>query len=418
MLKIFVSCICLGNMNFNPPNPMKIKHLILAAIACVICSCVNCELKRLDATLDEVTAQTMLMVQEARKQGMSPRTVNKDGSIHWIDTVGSDWTEGFFPGTLWYLYEYTGDTNFKKQAEFFQNLFHNQRHVANNHDLGFIFNTSYGNAYRLTQNEEFKQTVIDAADALITRFDPRVGLIKSWNANKGWQAKRGWEYPVIIDNMMNLELLFEASELTGDDKYKKVAMSHADMTLKNHYRKDFSSYHLVDYDSVTGDVRSKQTAQGYAHESVWARGQAWGLYGCLICYRYTQEVHYLATAEKIANFIMGDVRIPSDKVPYWDYDASKTPNEPRDASAAACTASAIMELVKYADNPEPYFVYGKDLLKSLSSERYRAEVGTNNYFVLKHSVGSVPHNAEINVPLNYADYYYIEALLRLRDLLD
>jgi hypothetical protein len=211
---------------------------------------------------------------------------------------------------------------------------------------------------------------------------------------------------------MNLELLFELTKITGNDTYKNVAIEHANTTLKNHFRKDDSSYHLVDYDQETGDVRSKETAQGYSNESSWARGQAWGLYGYTVCYRYTKDLRYLEQAEKIAKYIIENPNTPSDGIPYWDYNAENIPNEPRDVSAAAVTVSALIELENYSKNS--YSSFTDKILTTLAGYEYTSKIDENNHFILKHSVGSIPHNAEIDVPLIYADYYYLEALIRLK----
>ncbi|MCT4589151.1 MAG: glycoside hydrolase family 88 protein [Carboxylicivirga sp.] len=363
--------------------------------------------------LDYAVEQTTLLLDQSYKADKIPRTIDADGHLHWTRN-GFDWTEGFFPGTCWYLYAYTKDEKWQKAAEHFQSKFESHRLMPFYHDLGFVFNCSYGNGYRITGNEHYKQVLIEAGNTLMTRFKPEIGCIKSWDVNRGWQSKRGWEYPVIIDNMMNLELLFELSNMTGDNKYKAVAIAHANTTMKNHFREDMSSYHVIDYDSITGEVRNRHTAQGYAHESEWARGQAWGIYGYTTCYRYTRDPKYLEQAEKIADYIINHPVLPGDKIPYWDYDAAKIPNEPRDASAAAITASALVELDGYSD--KDYLSEAKLIIKNLTSDNYRAKIGTNHNFILMHSVGSIPHNNEIDVPLNYADYYYVEALLRLKDL--
>ncbi|MCG8310777.1 MAG: glycoside hydrolase family 88 protein [Cytophagales bacterium] len=357
------------------------------------------------------SGQIDLQLQVAIEKQRIPRTQHEDGSIQFTHNGNFDWTEGFFPGTCWYLYSFTGDEKYRNAAETLQDLIKDHRFLTTNHDLGFVFNCSYGAGYRITKNEDFKQILLDAANSLIQRYNPTVGCILSWNVDRGWQSSRGWLFPVIIDNMMNLELLFEASEITGDPIYRDIAISHANTTLKNHFRDDFSSYHVIDYNPQTGAVRSKQTAQGYAHESAWARGQAWGLYGYTICYRYTKDPAYLEAAEKIANFILSNPNMPEDLVPYWDYNSPKIPNDFRDVSAAAITASALIELVEYSERD--YLKSAKAILRSLSSATYKADQGTNNHFILKHSVGSIPHGAEIDVPLVYADYYYVESLIRL-----
>ncbi len=340
-----------------------------------------------------------------------PRTI-KNGKVSYI-TYLLDWTTGFFPGSLWYMYDYSKDNKWKQQAERFTNAIEDAKFNTAHHDVGFVIQTSFGNGYRLTKNEHYKDVMIQAARSLSTRFDPRVGCILSWDADKGWQGQRGWQYPVIIDNMMNLELLFNATKFTDDSSFYKIAVSHADVTMKNHYRPDYSCYHVVDYDSITGVARNHHTAQGYAHESSWARGQAWGLYGYVMCYRETGDKRYLEHAEKIANWWLNQKNMPEDHVPYWDFDAPKIPGEPRDASAAAIAASAFIELASFkTTHSNDYMDVAVKTLTSLSSPAYLAAPGENGYFILKHCVGSIPHNQEIDVPLNYADYYFLEAIMR------
>jgi rhamnogalacturonyl hydrolase YesR len=395
IILIFFSGFLLVSCNFNNLNNIIDDELI-------------------EKQIEHSEKQFLSLLKDAETKNRIPRTVSTNGEIHWANKT-FDWTEGFFPGSCWYLYEFSGDKFWKEAAEKFQSKFESHKNNTNNHDLGFVFNSSYGNGYRLTGNNAFKQVLITAGNSLITRFDPNVGCIKSWDTDSGWQAKRGWKYPVIIDNMMNLELLFELSKITGDDKYKKVAIEHANTTLKNHFRKDNSSYHVVDYDPQTGLVRGKQTAQGFSDDSSWSRGQAWGLYGYTVCYRYTKDSRYLKQAEKIAKYIIENPNIPSDGIPYWDYNAPNKPNAYRDVSAAAITLSALLELQTYST--KDFTSFSNKIFYSLTNDQYNAEIGYNNGFLLKHSVGSIPHGAEIDVPLNYADYYFLEALLRYkRDL--
>lgn len=394
-----------------------LKLSLLLVIPIIIASCMatskQSEAPQIEAQIEFANKQLSLLLKVAEEENNIPRTLDAEGNMHWIHE-NFDWTEGFYPGTNWYLYELTKDEKWKIAAEQFQAIFESHKNYTTNHDLGFVFNCSYGNGYRLTGNEKFKNVLITAGNSLITRFDPKVGCIKSWDVEKGWQSTRGWKFPVIIDNMMNLELLFELSKLTGDSKYEQVAISHADTTLKNHFRKDNSSYHVIDYDPETGDVRNRHTAQGYAHESSWARGQAWGIYGYTVCYRYTKNPIYLKQAEKIADFIINYPGTPEDGIPYWDYNAPNIPNEPRDVSAAAVTVSALIELQAYSK--ESYLPAINKIMNSLASPEYTAKLGENKNFLLKHSVGSIPHNNEIDVPLNYADYYYLEALGRYKKL--
>lgn len=344
---------------------------------------------------------------------VNPRTVLPDGSTWYVDV--DDWCSGFFPGSLWYLGELTDDSDWNKRAAAYTETLDTVQYLTWHHDVGFMIGSSYLNGYRLAGHEQYVPVVVNAARSLATRFRPGAGVIQSWNVDKGWQSERGWACPVIIDNMMNLEILFEATRFTGDSTYYNVAVSHANTTLANHFRADNSCYHVVDYDPETGDVRKRQTAQGYADESSWARGQAWALYGYTMCYRYTGDKRYLDHAVKVCDMIFSDPSMPDDLVPYWDYDAPGIPDEPRDASAAACTASALYELSTYLPDGG-YKDLADKVMTSLASPAYRAAIGTNGHFLLMHSVGSIPHGHEIDVPINYADYYFLEALLRKRRL--
>ena len=318
-----------------------------------------------------------------------------------------NWTSGFFPGSLWYTYELTGDEKLKAQAIKYTNLLNPIRHYKDNHDIGFMMNCSYGNALRLSPNDTIQAVLVETADNLCERFDPQIGCIRSWNFGH-------WNYPVIIDNMMNLDLLFNASKLTGSNKYYDVAVKHAKTTMKHHFRPDFTCYHVVSYNN-DGTVESKGTHQGKHHESSWSRGQAWAVYGYTACYRETQDTDFLKHAIHIANMIMERVKT-DDNIPYWDYNAPALKDTPRDASAGAVTASAFLELSTFAPDGQKYYKYAENLLKNLSGKEYLAEKSTNQGFILMHSVGSLPHGSEIDTPINYADYYYLEALKRYLDM--
>lgn len=332
-----------------------------------------------------------------------PRSINADGSL---DLVPSrDWTSGFYPGSLWYMYDYTKDLNWADSAAAWTAGLESVKLNTDTHDLGFVLYSSFGNGLRLTDNAAYAPILLQGAKTLIKRFDPEIGSIRSWDF-------KPWQYPVIIDNMMNLELLFWATKFSGDSTFYDIAVKHADTTLKNHFRADNSSYHVVDYDTLTSKVLAKKTHQGAADESAWARGQAWGLYGFTVMYRETGYQKYLDQAIKIAEFYLNHPRMPEDLIPYWDFDAPNIPNEPRDASAAAVTASALLELSKYAPAENEYFQAAEKMLTSLSSPAYLAKPGTNNNFILMHSTGHMPNGTEIDGPITYADYYYLEALLR------
>lgn len=360
--------------------------------------------------VDNAVKQYTLQTDIIEKSGkiLNPRTIDAKGEIQYVPI--DDWCSGFFPGSLWYLHALTNDPKWQTLAEKYTEDLDSVKYLTWHHDVGFMIGSSYLNGYRQGK-KEYKDVIVQTAKSLSTRFRPTAGVIQSWNVDKGWQSERGWECPVIIDNMMNLELLFEATRLTGDSTFYNIAVSHANTTLKNHFRADNSCYHVVDYDLTTGNVRKKQTAQGYADESSWARGQAWALYGYTVCYRYTHDKQYLDHAEKVYDFIFSNPTLPDDLVPYWDYNAPKIPNEPRDASSAAVTASALYEMSTYLPNKN-YKEMADKIVESLSSPAYRAKVGTNGNFILMHSVGSIPHGQEIDVPLNYADYYFLESLIR------
>jgi hypothetical protein len=339
---------------------------------------------------------------------VSPRTLDSSGKLRLVNS--RDWTSGFFAGELWFLYSYTKKDAWKKQAENFTADMEREKTNATTHDLGFMIYCSFGNGYRLTKDPHYREVIIQSARTLSTRFNPKIGCIRSWDHHKA-----EWQFPVIVDNMMNLELLFEATKLTKDSSFYNIAVRHANTTLKNHYRADYSSYHVIDYDTTTGEVRRKTTAQGYSDESAWARGQAWGLYGFTMCYRETKNKVYLQQAEHIAAFILNHPHLPKDLVPYWDFDAPGIPNEPRDASAAAIMASALYELSEYSENGKKYRGAADRIMQSLTNN-YRSAVGENRGFILLHSTGSRPANSEVDVPLVYADYYYFEALLRNKKL--
>jgi unsaturated chondroitin disaccharide hydrolase len=355
--------------------------------------------------------QTLVMLKEiektkgtaTKKDLVTPRTL-ENGHLRMV--ASKDWTSGFFPGELWFLYEYTGKQIWLDQAKAFTKLIEPEQFNGKTHDMGFKIYCSVGTGYRITKDKHYREVIIKSAKTLATRFNPKTGVILSWD-----HSRDKWVNPVIIDNMMNLELLFEATALTGDSSFYKIAVSHANTTMKNHFRSDYSSYHVVDYDPNTGAVLKKQTHQGYSHESAWSRGQAWALYGYTMCYRFTKDPAYLNQAQHIAAFMLNHKNMPADLVPYYDFDAPNIPNEPRDVSAAAVTASALYELGGYSKEKNMYYQKADIMLNSMAT-KYASPVGKNKGFILISSTGSKPSESEVDVPLSYADYYYLEALLR------
>lgn len=385
-------------------------------------------------SLDVASAQLELSGERLKGSGMFPRSIHQvcdtafvgrqleRNSLAFVDSIEcestkeqegkimlcppSDWTSGFFPGSLWYAYEMTGKDSLKELACHYTNQLNQVRYIKNTHDVGFMVNCSYGNAWRLLPNDTIKNILIQTSNNLCGRFNDTIKSIRSWDFG-------GWNYPVIIDNMMNLELLFNTYKLTGNNRLNEVAVKHAKTTMRNHFRPDYTCYHVVSYKN-DGMVESKTTHQGKHNESSWARGQAWAVYSYTFCFRETRDSVFLKHAEHVADMIIQRVKT-KDLIPLWDYDAINSSDTPRDASAAAITASALIEL-HCMTKRDSYLEYAETILKNLSSDVYLAKVGKNQNFILMHSTGSVPNGFEIDVPLNYADYYYLEALKRYMDV--
>ena len=396
-------------------------HLLLASVAMSSLALVSCSPKTSVVESDFAFADSQLRLaiqcadstRAAQNKTLvelpSPRNIEPDSSMRLVPA--SDWCSGFFPGELWYMYEYTGDPFWKQQAETYTEALESQKSNRGTHDIGFMMYCSFGNGQRLAPNDHYQAVLLESARSLASRFNPTTGCIRSWD---NWGPTFPWQYPVIIDNMMNLELLFWATQTTGDSTFYKVAVTHADTTMKNHFRPDYSSYHVVDYDTISGKRIAQQTHQGYADSSAWARGQAWAIYGYTVVYRETKDPKYLDFVQKVADVYLE--RLPEDKVPYWDFSAPGIPDVPRDASAAAVVASALLELSAYLPNGKGkhYKDAAIEMLTSLSSDNYQS--GKSNPAFLLHSTGHWPAHSEIDASIIYADYYYIEALLRLKRL--
>jgi hypothetical protein len=385
---------------------MKTKLIFLALFCC-----------NLSIVFAQVDTKKQFELAALQYEGMlaSHPDITQFPQSSWPDGTAKNmksewWCSGFFGGSLWYLYEYTQDPKWKAAAEKWTLAVEKEKFNTGTHDLGFMIYCPFGNGYRLTQNPAYKEVILTGAKSLATRFDPKVGLIKSWN-----KFEKIYDYPVIIDNMMNLELLFWAAKQTDNKDLYNLCITHADNTLKNHYRADNSAYHVLCY-GPNGEVLAKKNHQGAADESAWARGQSWGLYGYVAMYRFTKDPKYLAHAHKIAAFILNNPSLPEDKIPFWDYSK---PNEERDASAGAIACSALYELSQYSTGKQQkyYVAMANKMLETLSSPAFKAPIGSNNHFILMHSTGHKLGKSEIDVPLVYADYYYLEALLRQRDLI-
>ena len=368
----------------------------------------------IDASLERAQIQALAMAEELKDStALLPKSLNGEGKLTTTDSGW--WCSGFFPGVLWYLYEDSGNEELKKYAGEYTARVEKEQYNTGNHDVGFMINCRFGNGYRLTGNPEYREVMHTAAKSLSTRYKPETGLIRSWDHHQD-----RWNYPVIIDNMMNLELLLEVADEYNDSTLRDIAISHADKTLANHFRPDYSTYHVVSYNPETGEVEKKETFQGYADNSTWARGEAWALYGYTMMYDKTGEKKYLDAAKSIASFIIHHPNMPEDGIPYWDFDAPGQPDALRDASAGAIMCSALIALSQKVDEPlrNEYLAFAKKQLTTLSSDEYLAEPGTNGNFILKHSVGHLPGNSEVDVPLTYADYYFVEALTRYKKLME
>ena len=414
---------------------MKRKKLIFS----LLLMCIPCLLHAQDSEKDfikenmEFAARQYRLMLKTPTDGKAvmPHSMKKDGTV----SKGGIhmWTSGFFPGSLWYLSDYLNDASLKDSALVYTQKMEPIKDFTANHDIGFMMYCSYGNANRFSPQAAYKDILVKSAQSLCTRFRPKAGVIQSWNSFRSWHGDKVYDFPVIIDNMMNLELLFYASRVTGDPSFKDIAISHAENTMKNQVRQDYSCYHIIYYDKESGKPIKGETSQGYSDNSTWSRGQAWGIYGFTMCYRETKDTRFLNTAKKMADFYLDHPNLPSDQIAWWDFNAYQPGYTPgirsnankvtvnyRDASAAACTASALLELSTYVSEKESrkYLNGARTILHSLASPVYRAAEGKNAYFILMHCTGALPQNSEIDVPLTYADYYFLEALHRYNRLLD
>ena len=393
------------------------KHFlyVLGAISLIVKSCGTGQETidaLIEARLDHSVEQYKLMALSLIDQpDRLPRSLDAEGNL--VTSNTSWWCSGFLPGSLWYLYEYSKSDDLLEYARTYTARVENEKYNRGTHDLGFILYCSFGNGYRLMGDTAYRSVMLIGAESLISRFNPIVGCIRSWDHNRHL-----WQFPVIIDNMMNLEFLFWASKVSGDPKFRDICISHADVTMKHFFRDDYSTYHVVSFDPESGLPEVKNTHQGYSDDSAWARGHAWGFYGLVVMYRETGDTKYLEQAKKLVDFMINHPNMPDDKIPYWDFDAPDIPNALRDASAAAIMASALIEFSGFMNEElaKKYLEVAETQIRTLSSPEYFAEKGTNGNFILKRGVGHLPANSEIDVPLSYADYYYIEALMRYRAL--
>lgn len=351
---------------------------------------------------------------DRKDYSMIPRNIENSDTV-WAcrEAKPEEWCSGFWPGILWYDYQNTGDEKIRKEAEnYTASLGYISEIPAYDHDLGFLMNCSYGNQYRLTNDENSKKILLASADSLATLYNPKVGTILSWPRN----VEMLGGHNTIMDNMINLELLYWAANNGGSDSLRTIATTHAETTMKHHFRPDGTCFHVAVYDGDTGEFIRGITHQGYCDNSTWARGQAWAVYGYTMVYRETKDPKFLDFACKVTDAYLS--RLPDDMIPYWDFDDPGIPEAPRDASAASIVASALLELDNYCTDEHhgKYRQAAEDMLASLGSESYRSAPAKDSF--LDHSTGHKPAGSEIDASIVYADYYYIEALLRLKNLRD
>lgn len=393
--------------------PIRTAYLSLSLLFCsFLCACISQAepIDRLSQTQLEDRLENLSQLSLKRAEALPvdslniPRSLNPDGSLH--GTNSRSWTSGFYPGTLWQLYRYSGKSELKELAQQWTAFIRKEQYDTHTHDLGFKIFCSFGQGLEYADKVQYEETILQASRTLIQRYNPKIGAIRSWDFNRDQ-----WQFPVIIDNMMNLEMLFEADKLSKEENFAQIAQQHAMTTSQNHFRDDYSSFHVVSYDTILAKPHIRQTHQGLADNSAWARGQAWGLYGFTMAYRYTQNKSFLEQAQRIAAFIFEHPNMPQDLIPYWDFDAPNIPHEIRDVSAATIAASALLELSQYSDASfgERYLGWADRILVSLQQPQYQSP---NGPFILTHAAGNVPDGLEVDVPLIYSDYYYVEALLR------
>ena len=389
---------------------MRLQFLLLLFLTSIInAQTKQREIKELLTKVVPLAVQQYTLLEKATPDSSMPRSFStKNNSLVFSDIKW--WCSGFFPGSLWYIYELSNNASIKKMAEKRTWELAPMQYFTENHDLGFMIYCPFGNAYRLTKDSSYKSIIHNGAKSLLTRYRPSIQSIQSWESSSRLSC------PVIIDNMMNLELLYWSSLNGGSPSSREIAITHANTTIKNHFRSDFSSYHVIDYDLQKGTILKKVTWQGLNDSSSWARGQSWGLYGFTMMYRFTKNEVYLKQAQGIANYLSSHPNLPADKIPYWDYNVNDDKMNFRDASAGAIMASALLELARYSTKADrvKYLNLAETIILSLGKSEYLSTAGESGGFLIKHNVGSLPHKSEVDASLTYADYYFLECLQRYK----
>ena len=325
-----------------------------------------------------------------------PEKTDTDGS--WITHSRDNWTSGFFSGALWYAYALTEEQKWRDAAIAWSADLESRKNNTGTHDVGFQMMSSWGNWYKLTGREDNVPVIIQTANSLSKRFNETIGCTRSWGG-----VNDNSKFLVIVDNMMNLELLFWAAKNGGDQKYHEMAVRHAETTMQHHVRDDGSTFHVIDF-NFDGTVKSKYTHQGYRDWSTWSRGQAWGIYGFVVSYRESGDQRFLDIAQQMADYFINN--LPDDFVPYSDFDAPNIPNESKDASAAAITCSALFELNSFVEG-DKYRIAAENILTSLLSNYLTKETNLSS-ILQKGCVRWGSHEQG----LIYADYYFLEAIIR------
>ena len=395
----------------------RIIYTISAALLC-LSSCTTEKAFDTDSQLDYCHQQVekALAALQPYDFTQEPRNI-LDGQALWNcrEAKAEEWCSGFWPGILWMDY---ASRNEEERAElgkvaagYTEVLKPLAYQPAYDHDLGFIIINSFLKGYEQTHNEEYKTIALAAADTLATLFNPTVGTMLSWPRH----VKDYGGHNTIMDNMINLELLLWAADNGGSPRLRDIAVKHAETTMENHFRPDGSCYHVAVYDTLTGDFIKGVTHQGYADWSMWSRGQSWAIYGYTMVYRYTHDKRFLDFAQKVTDIYLKRLGETSDDwVPLWDMDDPRGTEAPKDASAACVVASALLDLCQYVEveKAETYRAAAEHMLTDLSTERYQSR--DKNVAFLMHSTGHHPAGSEIDACIVYADYYYIEALLKYK----
>lgn len=393
----------------------------LGFLMMIICNTSRAQMPK-DADFDAKVDDALNFAQKQLKRTIAelnndstkfPHAVRADKDSSWITTSSSAWGCGYFPGMMWYMYEITGDEFWKKNANRWTLGVEKEKYNKGAQDLGFMITSSFGNAYRLTKNKHYGEVLLETGEHFANRYNSVVGCTRSWGPNEDNK-----QFQVIIDNMVGTELLFTGAKIGGKKDWFDMAIKHAEKTMKNHLRSDGSTYHVVNYDPVTGVVIGKRSAQGYALESRWARGQAWAIHGFTTTARETSEGRFLQTAQKVADYFINN--LPENYIPYWDFHAPNIPDEKRDTSAASIAASGLFELSTLVEDDkakQKYFDSACKILNSLCSPPYLSE-GTDTPAILLEMIETRYDARDPSVKLSciWGDYFFVEAIVRYQKI--